>query len=331
MSSALPDPADWVNALVELVDLADRNELARSPITVIPDLFAIDITLRPETDSATCPLHGTYFTGSGSITVVETASRGRVRFSALHELAHHLITTHDVRLDLLDYDEPRDVEESICDAFAAAILLPDELIDQHISENGPTAAEIAALWAASNASRAATCVAAATRLPSAGYVMLTDLNARALFTAAHRTKFRVRADTDQGEGSLSNKAIRHGHSRGPTSVRFGTGGQSPTYQGDAVVEGDYVFAVYILTNAPWVSINWIEPDSRRRAERPCPRCGEAFVRWANLICGACHEPKCPHCEQCACRKPTTRTEVCTRCYMTKSAHLMEDAICRDCR
>ena len=251
MNEALPDPGHWVDTLVDLVNPGSRDDLARSPITVIPDLFAIDVALQAQTDSAACPLHGSYFTEAGTIRVVQTASRGRVRLSVLHELAHHLITAHDIGLDLLDYDEPRDVEEAICDAFAAAILLPDELVSQRIPETGPTAAEVAALWAASHASRAATCVAAASRLPAPGYVMLADPSARALFTAAHRIKYRVSAGTDPGEDSLPSKAIRRGgRSRGPASVRFGTGSTSPTYQGDAIVAGDYVFAVYILANAP---------------------------------------------------------------------------------
>ncbi len=331
--ATLGSPQAWVDDLVLLLDSSDRERLAENPVGLIPEIFGVEVTLRPEGDRTLCPLHGVYFERSNSIVVVATASRGRMRFSALHELGHHLVDASGMGIDLLDHDKPRELEEAICDAFAAAILLPAELVDEHIPPEGPRAADVIGLWAASHASRAATCVAAALRMPGPGYVMLTDLAARTRFTAANGFQFWVAPDTDQGQDSLPAKAVRHeGRSRGSSPIRFATGNHSDAYEGDAMVDGEYVFAVFYLADAPWVDLNMIEPVTRRRAERPCPKCGEPFVAWDDTICGTCGSGRCPHCAECGCVPSAALQSVtCSSCFTQRSAHLVDaSGVCVDC-
>ena len=330
----MPDPSatprEWADQLIVTIDQDRLPHLAEDPLSVIPELYGLKLKLVPETDD--CPLHGTYFAGTRSMTVAKTASRGRVRFSALHELGHHLIDVAGMRLDLEDFEEPGQVEEAVCDEFAAAILLPDEMVDEHIPETGPTAADVIALWEASHASRAAACVAASRRLLSPGYVMLCNLGATALFTAAHRTRFGVRADTPQGPDSIPAKAARNGSTyRGEGVLTFPSGSQSPTVQGDAAVSGDYVFCVFITTKAPWKKLNLIAEKKAKRAPKPCPRCEEPFVHWDNMICKRCGEHRCPHCGDCGCPNVAPEEATCQNCFLTKSARLIVDGVCTDCR
>ena len=330
----MPEPSttsrEWADKLIATIDQERLPHLAEDPLLVIPELFGLKLKLVPETDD--CPLHGTYFSGTRSVTVAKTLSRGRVRFSALHELGHHLINVTGMRLDFEEYEEPGQVEENVCDEFAASILLPDEMVDEHISETGPTAADVIALWEASHASRAAACVAASRRLPSPGYVMLCDLDAAALFTAAHGTRFRVRADTSQGSDSIPAKAARNGSTyRGEGALRFPSGGASPTLQGDAAVSGDYVFCVFATTKAPWKKLNLIGESKAMRASKPCPRCEEPFVHWDNMICRRCGEHRCPHCGDCGCLNVAPEEAVCQTCFLTKPARLIVDGVCTDCR
>lgn len=330
MPEPLTTPREWADQLIVTIDQGWLADLAEDPLSVTPELFGLKLKLVPETDD--CPLHGTYFSGTRSVTVARTASRGRVRFSSLHELCHHLINVTGMRLDLEDYEEPGQVEENVCDEFAAAILLPDEMVDEHIPKAGPTAADVIALWEASHASRAAACVAASRRLPSPGYVMLCDLDALALFTSGHRTRFRVRTDTPQGPDSIPAKAARNGSTyRGEGVLRFPSGGESPTVQGDAEVSGDYVFCVFATTKAPWKKLNLIGERKAKRAPKPCPRCQEPFVHWDNLICYRCGEHRCPHCGDCGCPTVAREEAVCQSCFLTKPARLIVDGVCTDCR
>jgi hypothetical protein len=330
----MPDPSttprEWADQLIASIDQDRLHYLAEDPLSAIPELFDLKLTLVGVSDD--CPLHGTYFSDTRSVTVAKTASRGRVRFSALHELGHHLIRATGLRLDLEDYEEPAKMEESVCDAFAAAILLPDELVDEHIPVTGPTAADVVGLWGASNASRAAACVAASRRLPSPGYVMLCDLHATALFTAAHRTLFRVQADTPQGPDSIPAKAARNGSTyRGEGVLTFPSGSQSPIVQGDAAVSGEYVFCVFATTTAPWKKLNLLGERKAKRAPKPCPRCGELFVRWDNMLCQRCGEHRCPHCGDCGCRTVERDEAMCESCFLIKPARSIVNGVCTDCR
>ena len=322
-------PREWADQLIAGIDPAERPALAANPVAAIPRLHGLTLSLVPETEE--CPLHGIYFAERGSVTVVRTASQGRVRFSALHELGHHLVAETRMGLDFEEAQDPQSLEERVCDAFAAAILLPDELIDQHIPDRGPEASDVMELWEASHASRAAACVAAASRLPSPGYVMLSDLAANALFTAVHRTPFGVRADTPQGTESVPAKAVRNGTSyQGEGVLTFASGSTSPTHQGDARVSGEYVFTVYAKNKTPWSTLNLIGESKPQRAAKPCPRCEEDFVPWDHLICGRCGEHECPHCGECGCQRFQPQQLMCQSCFQTKPAHLFDGEVCSDC-
>ena len=50
-------------------------------------------------------------------------------------------------------DAGRALEDDICDAFAAEVLLPDAVVDEIFSSEGPTALNIVTLMHASGASR----------------------------------------------------------------------------------------------------------------------------------------------------------------------------------
>ena len=176
-----------------------------------------------------------------------------MRFSALHELAHHLLDVRDLLIDLYELPNHRAIEEAICDEFAASVLIPATTVDRHIDPAGPTAQAIISLYNDPNvhASRACCCVAAANRLTGEGYVMLGDLDGVARFTAPHATNLRVANDTPQGSDSIISKAARIGTKRGEGSVQFRSGATSDTFHADAGRDGEYVFSVFASGTPPW--------------------------------------------------------------------------------
>jgi len=268
------------------------------------------------------------------IFVARSASLRRAQFSALHEYAHHLIAA-DVILgrDVFPIfnDGGEHLEEVICDAFAAGILLPLELVEQYIGADGPTAQAVADLFYASGASREACCVRAAQRLPHAGHVMLAK-GQKALFTATHNQPWRVQRHTDQGPNHLVVHAGRHGQSRRETRVRYGNGNESDLLWGDAVSAGDYVFAVFMANTAPWQSLSLFRGSPQPSGNTSvCKVCDWEFV-VRGVRCGGCGGAKCPVHEVCWCDDHTVAERLCQECFTRRSLNQFqgETSTCNDC-
>lgn len=112
------------------------------------------------------------------------------------------------------------LEDAACDAFAAQILLPAHLVDQHLDAKGPTASAITLLWETSNASRMAVCVRAAQHLPAPGHVLLLDPVGRLAFAASHGLP-PLRRGSFQGDIPVIDRALVSGQAAykdGPRSA-----------------------------------------------------------------------------------------------------------------
>ena len=110
-----------------------------------------------------CSVAGSYQPNPPTLVVTKSLSSGRRRFTALHELGHHLQQT-DIALGntVFGYSDPDSFEEEACDAFAAGVLLPDDELRTQLSPRGPTAQDVVDLYSVhSSASREACCVWAA--------------------------------------------------------------------------------------------------------------------------------------------------------------------------
>ncbi len=132
--------------------------LRGDPCTVISTWSEVELHYVPSVDTdSRCSVAGAYVwdTTPPVLAVADAASPGRRAFTVLHELAHH-IQQNDVELAqalLHAGDRGRLLEEGVCDAFAAAVLLPDSLVDEHLGADGPTVGSINSLNTATIASR----------------------------------------------------------------------------------------------------------------------------------------------------------------------------------
>ncbi len=73
------------------------------------------------------------------IVVDATAGKARQRFTIAHELGHFLLAREDIRtLDL-------QAQERFCNAFAAALLMPDDWLLSRTRESEPSLAELEAI------------------------------------------------------------------------------------------------------------------------------------------------------------------------------------------
>lgn len=312
--------------LVAGVDVDDRVLLRANTFDGLVRLgYTVRLRREPDIDGD-CSVAGSFNIGPPpTINVVEAASTGRQYFTALHEYGHRLVEA-DTELQDHFFDEPdfgRRLTEDVCDAVAAELLLPPDVVDRHVGAGGPTARTVAELIEHSNASREACCVRAAQRLQGPGHVMVAR-DGIALFTASYATPYRVSRGSPQGDDHLTTRAEgRGGPVREEASVRYASGAASERFFAEALeIDGRFVVAVFVDGPAPWLSGPTIYNDGRGNAdEAHCGRCDEDFTTTA-APCRTCGDYRHLYrsdggdgCGRCSCEPTQSRTRYCGGCFL----------------
>lgn len=317
-----------------------RLGLQRDPLGTLGATSDVAVRLVPDTDVGDgCSVAGAYIADNTPplLAVAASVSSGRQAFTALHEYGHHLQQTE---FDLIERsteqaDDGLLLEEAASDGFAAALLLPDKLVSQHVGDRGPTASSVVSLWRASVASRAAACVRAAQALKTPGHIVLLDLEGRVAF-ASSRDLPPLRRTGDQSGSRIVKDSLgssRH-FAQGETNFAYRDGirGQE-LYAQTADMDG-FVVVVAVTESAPWLSFSIPKPDVGPVGKWCiCEHsgCAHEFQNF-DRPCGTCGFPTCPECGRCACGG-RVRERICTSCYTMKPAHLFDPGVesCRDCR
>lgn len=256
-----------------------------------------------------CSVAGGYRDSPPTLLVTESMSARRQHFTVLHELGHHLQRT-DLALGeaVLAHKEPEFFEEAACDAFAARILLPDDMVASVLGNEGPTARAAAELFELSNASRAAISVRLAGLFTSAAVVAVLDEAGIVSFAAARGGLFPPRRSSDQSATPLIRSMIERRDvagvvTRDDARIRYANGGTSNTLYGQATWAGNRMIAIMVDEAAPWLTFS-------------PPRDGTAIfgsvqveerVEPKTRLCGGCFLEKHPSqfasatglCKECA--------------------------------
>lgn len=289
-----------------------------------------------QTDSG-CSVAGAYVDDDVPppvIAVAESASLGRQQFTALHELGHHLLRTTTMLVNILGAEDDGGLvlEEAACNSFAGQVLLPENVVDAHIGDGGPTAPDVVALWRASRASRAAACVRASERLVAPGHIILLD-EAGVVSFASARVLPPARRGSDQSAIPVMRDALRRTpmRARGKTqlSYRDGIAGDE-LYVQVADMDG-FAVAVLATDHAPWQGFSPPSVESGpTAASRTCNHCGEDFETFEGP-CRRCRAPRCTWCTRCECAAAAA-TRMCTTCFVTKPLAEFngESTDCVDC-
>lgn len=229
--------------------LTQRTDVA---VISVPEFVPADAQLD-------CSVAGGYRESPPTLVVTQSMSIRRQHFTLLHELGHHLQRT-DLALGeaVLAHAEPDLFEEAACDAFAARILLPDEMVASVLGVDGASARGAAELFALSNASRAAISVRLTGLLVSAGVVAVLDSAGAVTFAAARGGLYPPRRTSDQTTNPLVRTMLeRRGDAeaitRNDAHVRYSNGGTSNTLYGQAVWVGDQMIILMVEEAAPWLS------------------------------------------------------------------------------
>lgn len=285
-----------------------------------------------------CSVAGSYRPTPPTLFVTQSKSIGRQNFTALHELGHHLQQT-DIALGnaVFQHGDPDQFEEQSCDAFAARILLPDQELASTLDPRGPSAQDVVDLFTTrSSASREACCVWAARHLRGSGAVVLLDATGVVLFAATNGFVPPARR-SDQSRTPLIEAALAsrsNGATRDDTYVTYRNGGQSDTVFGQARwFDNDYLVAVLVTDNAPWMSLSLPRPSTwseKRQRFWVCETCTESFP--VDDKCARCADPRCPN-GHCGCHAArASMDKQCIECFqiLAPSRFSPGSSACKDC-
>jgi hypothetical protein len=258
-----------------------------------------------------CSVSGGYRETPPTLIVTRSMSTRRQHFTLLHELGHHLQRT-DLALGevVLAQRDSEQFEEAACDAFAARILLPDDMVATVIGADGPTVQDAVGLFELSNASRAAISVRLAGLLKPAAVVAVLDELGAVTFAASRGGMYPPKRLSDQRENPLVRVALERRDdnsvvNRNDARVRYSNGGASIELYGQAGWAGDRMIAIMVEEAAPWLSYS-------------PPRDGTAIFGRTQAV---------EHPEH-----PEPKKQTCGNCFLEKHPSQFEDgsAICKDC-
>lgn len=314
--------------------------LREDPLDGLAQFPEVTFNLSAHQQSGTCSVLGSYDSSTDPPTIsVARRGQGQTWFSALHELGHHeqqsdFAWTADL-LTIDDHFRRRGLEEQVCEAFAAEILLGADVVDDVIGDGIPTAKSIADLHHVTGASRAACAVRVLQLLRAEGLVMVATLEGEVLFSTGSGDVFAPKKSTVQPPDSVVTRAANAGTSNSrDASVMYGTGRQRHGFAADAVRDGDYVYAVFTAGKPGWVTGFYASKNLYwGSAEHDC-RCGATFTRGTEAFCETCQRgDTCPDCGVCACAPEPVRDRTCTDCFMLWPVghYLPGGTVCQTCR
>ena len=190
-----------------------------------------------------------------TLTVTNSLSPGRRSFTALHELGHHL-QKNNIALAYAVRSQPADAdafEDAACDAFAARVLITDDMLEAVLTDRSPSAATLVRLFEETQASRAACCARVVDHLGASGVAR----RIRQHWPCHVRPRARRRDRACTGNRPIGFPLIKAalassaGAQRDRTYFTYRSGSRSSEMYGDAAWAGDYLMVVAVLDRPGW--------------------------------------------------------------------------------
>jgi len=303
-----------------------------------PDLAVLRVPeLVPSDAQSGCSVAGGYRAKPPTLIVAESMSKRRQQFTLLHELGHHLQRTElELGRNVMSKPDRAGFEDASCDAFAASVLLPDDMVEHaSIDYGGPTAQTAVDLFETSNASRAAIAVRLMGALKAAGAVVVLNEVGVVTFAAARGSVYPPARGSNQIKNPLIGAAlddidVTKVWTRDDAQIWYQSGHSSIQLYGQAAWVGDRLVVVMVEEAAPWRTFSPPRDFTAMRAPSKwddCDTCGKNFE--VKITCFVCNQAKCPM-AHCGCSKAMEKT--CDACFMVKHVSQFEPGLktCKEC-
>lgn len=269
-----------------------------------------------------------------SITIVGSTRPGRPWFTVLHELGHH-----EQRGDLEWFDTALscqadggwELEEQVCEAFAADILLGEDVAATVLQGRAVDASAVPLLHKATGASRMACCVRVSQLFGDECLVLITDLTGRVYFSASNGDISRPKVGTTQASNSIPVRAASAGSIISSNAdLTYASGRARSGFRVHSVRDGNYVYSIFTMGFAPWSKLDISRPVQWSELDWFCESCQEHSDGYSLKRCPVCYQSKCPNCNACSCG--VVSEKACSSCHLTWSAARFANGsdVCGDC-
>lgn len=281
-----------------------------------------------------CSVAGSSDAAARTVTVTR-ASPERMRFTALHEVAH-VEGADDDEFQQILLDSAltrRDVEEDACEAFAAALLLPDDRVDAVLDDLRRTAKGLVGLIdAMPQVSREACAVAVAHRLDSPGYVALVEASGELRFAARSGDVLPLRRGSEQGDSDLRQVSQGAKSYRGPGQLCFPNGSKTNRLNLDVERRGELIYVVAVTDTPDWPHLH--QPDrssaTDNHLEGWCVHCSVDFTSTRRCpMCGDAIHATCGLCSSCG-SALVQGERMCLTCFLIKPPRCFPDPLVDIC-
>lgn len=294
---------------------------ANDPIAVGEHMPDVSVNWVPGKPIRACSLGG-YYDGSTTPPVLTIGASGGRRdgFTLLHEVAHHLmyVDSHwslEV-LTSIPADKREMVAETAASAFAARMLLPDDVIEAAFRD-GVTPLSLWAL-ADTTAASVAACCARSLEVPGDRLVLFTDLNGVPWYAGTTGSPYSPGSRIAQPSiMRLIDRANDDGIARlvGGEGIVYRTGRANTDVAIEIAVQGTSAIAVV----TPELPNHRLRPDTEVDTLE-CPSCDAAFSQTESPSqCARCTQWRCPECGSCGCEQSHV---ICQRCFVALPASLV---------
>lgn len=330
----------WANGALRQLSPLIREHFTLDPIETLTD--DLHITVRPveqlnsvRNDGGACD--GVSFLEDGVVLFAPSHHSKRQYFTLAHELGHWLVEHDDTLLNwLADQDDAAHLLETVCDAIAQRLLLPNDLIDS-VVEAPVRAKHILELSDQSVASVPASAIAVTSRLPHMGATVIIDRYSRTVTSSTVHpdpemgwpTIYPWRGDVVSDNHSLLGLA--DGRSMTRKSFWRSRWGKREDFYIDAIALPNRTIAVLSATDLwriealPTLDIR--EWDRRPVGELYC--CGQQR-KVRGWPCPNCGRQFCPVCGGCNCTVHRRSEAECSECHTLVASHLLVDGKCELC-
>ncbi len=324
--------------IVSALPGAKRADIAVNPIAGIESLGYTVVAERALTSKRGAGgwCDGMSFAEHNTVMYAPTPGSKKENFTLLHEVGHILVEQDDDALIwLADRDDP-DVElERLCEEIAAALVVPDALIDEIIGTGPLTGDDLRTLVARSAASGPACAIALSSRLSSGAVVIIERVDARVIHSALRGEDLKIypRKDTEVPTDHPL-LGLEPGLSTTNKSYWMDKWERRQQYYLSAVATEKRIYAIFSVSDLWGVDRfhGGQAPPQKSSAPRLTVRCACGFSGTvAGWPCGTCGHPYCLKCGECDCARRARAQQACSVCYCNTPPVDLEDGVCSNCR